>query len=261
MPHVAVVLWHIEVSHYNEKARWALDYKGIPHELRVPMPGLHGLTALRVTRGKQRRLPVIEIDGRRIGDSTAIIAALEEYRPDPPLYPADEAERRRALALEDWFDENLGPEMRRFVWHHTLSDTDVVARTLFQEPGTKRERFLRATAPVARVAVRADYTVNAQTAARARDRVVQAMDKLEGDLQPSGYLVGERFSVADLTAASLFTPLVAPPERPYAPSARTAPVQELRDELMARPGGQWIERMYALHRNGPRVEEPHAVGG
>ena len=44
MPHVAVVLWHIEVSHYNEKARWALDYKGIPHELRVPMPGLHGLT-------------------------------------------------------------------------------------------------------------------------------------------------------------------------------------------------------------------------
>ena len=37
------------------------------------------------------------------------------------------------------------------------------------------------------------------------------MDKLEADLQPSGYLVGERFSVADLTAASLFTPLVAPP--------------------------------------------------
>ena len=22
-----VVLWHIEISHYNEKARWALDYK------------------------------------------------------------------------------------------------------------------------------------------------------------------------------------------------------------------------------------------
>ena len=260
MPHVAVVLWHIEVSHYNEKARWALDYKGIPHELRVPMPGLHGLTALRVTRGKQRRLPVIEIDGRRIGDSTAIIAALEEYRPDPPLYPADEAERRRALALEDWFDENLGPEMALRLAPHALGHGRGGAHAV-PGAGDKRERFLRATAPVARVAVRADYTVNAQTAARARDRVVQAMDKLEADLQPSGYLVGGGFSVADLTAASLFTPLVAPPERPYAPSARTAPVQELRDELMARPGGQWIERMYALHRNGPRVEAPHAVGG
>jgi glutathione S-transferase len=258
---VAVVLWHIEVSHYNEKARWALDYKGIPHELRVPMPGLHGLTALRVTRGKHRRLPVMELDGRRIGDSTAIIAALEEYAPDPPLYPADETERRRALALEDWFDEQLGPEVRRFVWHHTLLDTDVVARTLFQEEGTARERLLRATAPLARFAVRRDYAVSPQSAARARDRVVAAMDKLAAELGPSGYLAGERFSVADLTAASLFTPLVAPRERPFAPPVKVPAVQELQDELMARPGGRWIDRMYALHRAGPRVEEAHAVGG
>ena len=63
MAHVAVVLWHIEVSHYNEKARWALDYKGIPYERRVPMPGLHRLSALAATRGRQRRLPVLELDG------------------------------------------------------------------------------------------------------------------------------------------------------------------------------------------------------
>ena len=77
---MSVVLWHIEISHYNEKARWALDYKGIPYELRTPMPGAHRLTALRVTRGKHDRLPVIELDGRRIGDSTAIIEALERVQ-------------------------------------------------------------------------------------------------------------------------------------------------------------------------------------
>jgi len=27
---VGVFLWHVKISHYNEKARWALDYKGIP---------------------------------------------------------------------------------------------------------------------------------------------------------------------------------------------------------------------------------------
>jgi glutathione S-transferase len=259
MPHMAVVLWHIEVSHYNEKARWALDYKGIPYSARVPMPGLHGLTALRVTRGKQRRLPVLELDGRRIGDSTAIIAALEEYAPEPPLYPAGDAERRRALALEDWYDEQLGPELRRFVWHHTLPDMDVVARTLFQQPGTLRERVLRATAPLARIAVRRDYAVNALSAARARDRVVAAMDKLEAELQPSGYLVGDGFSVADLTAAALFTPLVAPPERPFAPPTRVPAVQELGDELMARPGGRWIEEMYARHRNRHVTERVDAL--
>ena len=35
------VLWHIEISHYNEKARWALDQKGIEHERRAPTPGAH----------------------------------------------------------------------------------------------------------------------------------------------------------------------------------------------------------------------------
>jgi len=25
------VLWHFPVSHFNEKIRWALDFKGIPH--------------------------------------------------------------------------------------------------------------------------------------------------------------------------------------------------------------------------------------
>ena len=46
------------------------------------------------------------------------------------------------------------------------------------------------------------------------------MDRLESELGPSGYLVGDRFTVADLTAASLFTPLLCPPERPFAPPAR-----------------------------------------
>src|SRR5438309_1206742 len=111
------ILWHIEISHYNEKVRWALDYKEVEHEVRAPMPGLHMGVALWLTRGRGYTFPVLELNGRRIGDSTAIIAALEERCPDPPLYPADEAERARALALEDWFDRELGPYMRRYAFH------------------------------------------------------------------------------------------------------------------------------------------------
>ena len=259
MPHVTVVLWHIEVSHYNEKARWALDYKGIPYSSRVPMPGLHRVSALVATRGKHQRLPVVEIDGRRIGDSTAIIAALEEHVPEPPLYPADPEARRRALELEDWFDEELAPELRRFVWHHTLADTDVVAQTLFSRPSPVRERFLRMSAPVAALLVRRDYRITSESADRGRDAVRAAMDRLESEVGTSGYLVGDGFTVADLTAASLFTPLLTPPERPYAPTAFAPAVQELRDELMARPGGAWVARMYALHRNQHVTERVDAL--
>jgi glutathione S-transferase len=248
---VSIVLWHIELSHYSEKARWALDYKGIPHERRVPMPGLHGIRALVLTRGAQRRLPVLELDGRRIGDSTAIIAALEEHTPEPPLYPADPALRARALDLEEWFDEQLAPSLRRYVWHHTLPDSDAVVAAVFTRPQPVRERLLRVIAPLVRPAVRRDYDVSEETAVRARAEVVAAMDHLESELLPSGYLVGDGFTVADLTAAALFTPLLAPPQRPYAPETVAGPVLELREELSARPGSEWVMEMYARHRGRP----------
>lgn len=257
---MTVVLWHIELSHYNEKARWALDYKSIAHELRVPMPGLHGARALMLTRGKHRRLPVMELQGRRIGDSTAIIAALEAYQPEPALYPADPAQQARALELEDFFDEGLGPQLRRVVWHHTLPDTDAIAESLFADRAPGRARLLRATAPAVRPFVRRDYGVSAESAEVARRDVIAAMDRIEAELQPSGYLVGDRFSVADLTAAALFTPLIAPPHRPYLPATFPAALQPLRDELTARPGGRWIHAMYERHRRVGAAVSPAASG-
>jgi glutathione S-transferase len=256
---VTVVLWHIEVSHYNEKARWALDYKSIAHELRVPMPGMHGVNALALTRGKHRRLPLLELEGRRIGDSTAIIAALEAYQPDPPLYPADPAQKARALELEDFFDERLAPQLRRLVWHHTLQDTNLVVDSLFGDRSPGRARFLRATAPVVRPFVRRDYGVSAESAEVAHGEVLAAMDRIEAELQPSGYLVGDRFSVADLTAAALFTPLIAPPHRPYLPPTFPPALQSLREELTARPGGVWIHEMYERHRR-PSATTPVPAG-
>src|SRR4051812_50186458 len=93
------ILWHIVISHYSEKARWALDHKGVEHERRAPVPGAHIPVALWLTRGRHYTFPVLELDGRHIGDSTAMIAALEERFPEPALYPADAGERRRALEL------------------------------------------------------------------------------------------------------------------------------------------------------------------
>jgi glutathione S-transferase len=243
------VLWHIEISHYNEKARWALDYKGIPHVRKAPMPGLHGVWALALTRGGQRRLPVLELEGRRIGDSTAIIEALEVYKPDPPLYPDNDADRRRALELEDFFDEKLAPAVRRFVWQHTLDDPKAVADALYtSDPHGRRAAVMRRLTPVFRPGVRRDYKVSEEGAAAAVAAMRAAIDRIEAELGPSGYLVGERFSVADLTGAALFTPVICPPERPYAPPPFPAPIMELRAELEARDGGKWVHEMYAKHR-------------
>lgn len=248
---MSVVLWHIEISHYNEKARWALDYKRIPYELRTPMPGTHRLTALRLTRGKHERLPVIAIDGERSWDSTAIIAALEEYRPDPPLYPGDPAERERALALEDHFDEELAPRIRRMLWHYTFADTDATVDAVIPDRGSRfRRGLLRSTAPVARRMVRRDYGVDQASAEEAMEGIRAAMERLETELDGRDHLVGDGFTVADLTAAALFTPLLAPEGRPWAPELVPA-LRPYRDELEARPGGRWVHSTYERHRGVP----------
>src|SRR5439155_3389452 len=75
-------LWQIEISHFSEKVRWALAHKGVEHERRAPTPGAHMVVALWLTRGRHKTFPVLQLDGRTIGDSTAIIAALERRYPD-----------------------------------------------------------------------------------------------------------------------------------------------------------------------------------
>ncbi len=241
-------LWHIEVSHYNEKARWALDYKGVPYELRTPIPGAHRITALALTRGKHDRLPIAELDGRRVGDSTAIIAALEDGHPEPPLYPTAPEERSHALDLEDYFDEEVGPRVRRYIWQHTLDDADATVTAIASSAGPTRRRLMGALIPVLRPFVKRDYDVSGTAAAEAADGLRRAMDRIEDELDGAEYLVGDSFTVADLAACAMFTPLIAPPERPWLPPAPTAGVLELRDELTERPGGAWIHRTYARHR-------------
>ena len=106
------LLWHIPLSHYNEKVRWALDHKRIVHRRQVLGPN-YLFRAWSATR--RGTLPILWLDGRAIGDSTRIIAALEARYPEPALYPVDAAARERALALEDYFDEQLGPALRAAV--------------------------------------------------------------------------------------------------------------------------------------------------
>ena len=105
------VLWQYSFSNYNEKARWALDFKGIRHRRHSVMPGwFRGPLAI-PRRPDAARCSTST--ARRLMDSTRIIAALEARHPEPALYPADSEERRRALELEDFFDEHAGHDMRR----------------------------------------------------------------------------------------------------------------------------------------------------
>jgi glutathione S-transferase len=245
------VLWHIRISHYSEKARWALDHKRVPHRRRAPVPGSHLPIALWLTRGQQATFPVLEIEGEAIGDSTAIIAALEERHPDRPLYPVDPDQLRRALELEDFFDEELGPKIRLLAWHEVtrepeglieLVGPDVPDSLLRLDPGG------RATVGYAKAFTQLRYGVKSDDAAAdARASVIRALDRLEAELDGNDYLVGDGFTVADLAAAALFYPLVNPLEGPALP-AGPEPLERFRATLADRRGYRWVEETFHRHR-------------
>jgi glutathione S-transferase len=252
------LLWHFAISHFTEKARWALDWKGIAHERRMlflDYPIRCGL------RTGQLRLPVLFDSGRIIRDSSAIIAHLEERTPQPALYPADEAERRRALELEDWFDEELGPHIRAvtvdMLFRHGPGAT---ADVFGMEQSEGQKAAIRALFPVFKTFYVWRHDMAGDRIALGWKQLERALDRLEGTIGESGYLVGERFSVADLTAAALFYPIAMPPEYPYAfPPVFAEAATPLLDRVEGRRAVSWVRGIYRKHRgHSAEIEEPQA---
>ena len=241
------VLWHFPISHFNEKVRWALDWKGIPH---VREAQALGYLPRAWWASGQVRLPILFLDGAAVADSTRIIAELERRYRDPPLYPTDEGERRRALALEDFFDEDVGSPARTTVLAPLFEhDPDAALDILTVGMGSRARLAARAIFPAFRSFYRFRHGMSDVAIATAPAIVRSAFDRIAAELGPSGYLVGDRFSVADLTAAALLSPVVAPAEHPYpAPEPLPRTLRDFRASLADHPGFRWVQDMYRRHR-------------
>lgn len=245
-------LWQIDISHYSEKARWALACKGVEHRRRAPLPGFHIPVALWLTRGERATFPILSIDGRNIGDSSAIIEALERRFPEPPLYPADPEQRRRALELEVFFDEEVGPHVRHLAFHEMSNDPDRL-RELAEEAAPAHLPGAMAAA-YARTFTRLRWNSRDSAAAEVdRRKIGAAFDRIEEELDGGDYLVGEAFSVADLAAASLLYPIVTPSEGPSGEEDLSKGMREFREPLRERAGFKWVGEMFARHRRPAKV--------
>ena len=242
------VLWHLKVSHYNEKVRWALDYKRIPHVRRAAMPGRHEAIARRLWGG--RTFPVLELDGQAIGDSAHIIDVLERRSPEPSLYPPSPSERRRALELEEYFDAQLGPAVRLLVLHHMLDDGDLLLGTFAPDLRGARRLAARAGFRGLRRRIELQFGIDAVSVADAFDKLDAAGDCFRAEVSANGHLAGDGFSVADLTLAALLAPAVAPEQFPYPQPQRGHPrLAPIRDRLAASGLLDWTRTIYARHRS------------
>src|SRR3954447_3876932 len=109
-------LYSLAISHPALAVRGMLDLKGIDHRVVDLWPGMQPV-ALRAYRFRGGTVPALVIDGRRLQRSRRISRALDEIRPEPPLFPRESAARRAVEDAERWGDEVLQEVPRRlFRW-------------------------------------------------------------------------------------------------------------------------------------------------
>ena len=241
-------LYQFPISHFCEKTRWNIDVKGLPYVIRDLVPGLHRLTTQRAAHGGT--VPVLVDRGTTVADSTAIALHLELRYPEPSLLPTEPAERARVLELEDYFDKIAGVEVRRFAYGELLTVRGAAPAAFFSKYPIAVRVAGKALGPLFAQGIKGGLRINPETVRRARTRILEAVDRLEREIHgdPSRYLVGDALSLADITAAALLGPLVAPPQSPWGALEATAGLINMRDGLHRRAAGQWVLERYRLDR-------------
>lgn len=189
-----MLLLQFSTSHFCRKARLALAYKNIPYRVENLTPGSHWLKLKPLTGLTTVPVLVPEIEGEpdAIADSTRIFVYLEQIQPDPPLFLADPNQQRQADLLEDWLDESIGTATR-FVYYQFRAGKGKAI-----DPSFASQAVI--------TIVRHQYGINEASTQLAATRLEKALNILS-DWQTQPYLIGDRISIADLSAAALLSPL------------------------------------------------------
>ena len=243
-----IVLHQFPMSHYNEKVRWALDWKKIRHRRENYLPGPHA-RAIEKLSG-QSSTPVLQLGDDVISGSAAILERLEADYPEPALLPADPSSRREALDLQERFDREVGPATRTALFSVLMNESAYVAKMFGSPQPAARRLVYRLIFPLARGKVQAAYrTRDADHVAHCEQVTEAALDEVAERSAATGYLVGDAFTLADLVCAALLAP-VAGPEHPdmKRPSPRPEAVRRYLERFEDHPGVHWVRTVYQTDR-------------
>lgn len=242
----------IPFSHYCDKARWGLDHAGVAFDEAAHLPAFHAVAVRRA--GGKRTVPTLVTGEGVLGDSTDILRWADRRAPaDRRLYGESPAEEREIAALEDFFDDKLGPDTRRWGYFHVLASTDRMMRLCDDRRVPRwQQRLFPVIFPVIRPVMRRAMNVTAEGARRSLDRIQIAFDRVTAQLANGReYLVGSRPSAADITFASLAAPVLGPKEHDSTypePEDLPAEAAGVLRGLRAHPAALLALRMYREHR-------------
>ncbi len=241
----------IPISHYCEKARWALERAEMPYREERHVQGVHQIVARRASGGIT--VPVLVTPDGAIGDSAEILAWVDgRTPPEHRLFPAEPEARDEVERLCRRLDEGLGPRGRRLMYVHMLANPRLALR--FNNAGVPgwEDRFIRYGWPVAQRYVKHVLDIRPGIEIEDEAAVFGELDhvaELLCDGRP--YLCGERFGAADLTFAALSASITVPPVYGVPlpqPDVLSPGMSALVRRARAHPAGRYALELFTDHR-------------
>lgn len=240
-------LYVFAISHYCEKARWAMDRSGIEYKLKYIAPGVHAQKAKKLGLSKPS-LPILEIGSKTVQGSSEIIDWIDDQITDTSLNLTPDTESEM---IENRLDEKIGIHVRRYFYSEAMVDSPETVKPMFKM-GVPFIQKLLVDSIWARVPNMMIKSMDLGPEQQLQSKAILdvEMDWLDGLLADGRqFLTGDQFSRADLTAASLLAPLVVPDQHPTY-GALALPPRVVADVRIwaKRPIFKWVETIYQQHR-------------
>jgi glutathione S-transferase len=187
-------------SHPTFAAELMLRRKGIDYR-RVDLVAVVHRGVLRVLGFPGITVPAMRLDGKRVQGTRAIAVALDELRPEPPLFPRDPDARRAVEEAEGWGDQVFQPVPRRLVWNALGRDRSRMATYLEgAKLGVPVAVAVRMGGPVVMAASRANHADDEHVRADLAS-LPKLLDHVD-ELLRAGAIGGAEPNVADYQIAT-----------------------------------------------------------
>jgi glutathione S-transferase len=241
----------IPISHYCEKARWALERAGIPYREERHVQGFHRIAARRAGGGTT--VPVLVTPDGVLRESEEIVAWVDQRTPpEHRLFPEEQRTRDEVERLCRRLDDVLGPRGRRLMYIHMLAERKLMLDYNNQGVPRWEDRAMRFAWPLMVRFARRELSIRPGIEVEDEAAVWHELDfvaQLLADGRP--HLCGERFGAADLTFAALSASVVVPPvygvslpQPGVLPPAMAALVERVREH----PAGRYALTLFAERR-------------
>ncbi len=237
-------LYTFVISHFSEKARWALDFEGLDYDERRLLPGVHMLIVPRMA--PKTTVPVLDHDGHVVQGSSKILDYLSGQLGGRRLHVA--ADAARARELEELADHAFGLGTQRIFYDALLSDRAAVTDLWSQGGPAWGRTFYKFAYRGVATAVKRMYKIAPDAVSRARERFQEGMRTMDRALTERPYLDGDAPGRTDLTVASLLAPMCRPPEHLVKWPAPPPVLEAFAKPFEGGPTWNHVLRMYREHR-------------